>query len=48
MYYEIVNWSTYPEYLGLINRIASDNDLPHEKVEMFLFEYGGNIKEITC
>jgi hypothetical protein len=24
-------WSTYPEYLGLINRIASDNDMPPRK-----------------
>lgn len=37
----------YPAYLKMINQIAIDNNLPHGKVEMFLFEYGQNLKEIT-
>lgn len=37
-------WRKYPEYLRIIDSISRKYSLPHGKIEMFLFEFGLNIK----
>ena len=34
----------YPDYLKLMSTTAIKYDLPYDNVEMFLFEFGGNLK----
>jgi len=34
----------YPHYLQIMNTTATKYDLTHDNVEMFLFEFGGNLK----
>ena len=37
----------YPEYLGWIHSTARELDVPTENLELFLFEFGGNLKDVT-